>query len=293
MFGCSECFGQYQNALATYRAETKAVAVSGIDSWWKKLFAADLLRPIPIFAGAFSLVLLFFIGAYVWREYRAAPEQLVLKPDSAPVVEPSANPSNNPHATTAGPSPSPTRPVERSASLAFPQETNRRKAPVRRPRPRPSRAENLIVMSVDLRDYAMTRGGTVGGDQITVSPARMRMLLTLPEGGGTGYSPRVASRPGMLMTLPKGGGNELYTVSIVDASGDTLETRNVFSTDGKTLAATLNMQRLKPQKYGLRVSRKGEPPIDIPIVIKSPLEVANERTVPPRGRTVVRPLKKP
>lgn len=248
IFGCSECFGQYQNALAAYRAEMKAVAGAiQLDSWWNKLFAANLLRPISVFVGAFSLVLLAFVGVYVWREYRTAREQIVLKRDSAPVVAPSVNPStNNLPSPTVETSPSPLRPVEQSASPAFPKQTNQQTVPVRLPRVRSSTDGELIVMSIDLRNYAVTRGGAVIGGQITVPPARTRVILTLPEGSGEGF----------------------YAVSVVDASGNTLETRNVSSTDGKTLMATLNMQRLTPEKYGLRISREGEPPIDVPILVR-------------------------
>jgi hypothetical protein len=248
LFGCSECFKEYRSALAAYSAEMKEVASAESDSWWSRLLAGVSLRPIPVFAGVLSLVLLAFVGAYVWRVYRTAPDQVFARQDSAPVVAGSEGPSNNnlPSAEL-GASPSPLGSVQPITPQPVPKQTdNQRQGPVLPPVPRPSTDDALIAMAIALDGYSVTRGGAAAsGGEIKFSPARTRLLLTLSEGAAKG----------------------LYSVSLVGASGDTLYSRNVRSADGKTLTTTLDMRGLTPQKFSLRISREGEPPINVPIVV--------------------------
>lgn len=292
MFGCSECFQEHQNALVAYRAETKEAAPAESHSWWNSLRSGFLRKPIPLFAGALSLVLLAFVGTYVWLEYRTAPKQIVAKRDSAPVVAPLENPSNNnlPSANM-GAAPSPMRPVERVTPQTFPKHTNQPRAPVRRPAARPSTEDERIVMLINLRDYDVTRGG----GKITVSQFDPRSLPP-PEGRATlSFDPRPTARDvgpsgkqpdikfsrtrtRLFLTLPEGSSKGFYTVIVVGASGHTWDRSNARSADGKTLTATLDMQRLPPQEYTLRISREGEPPIDVPIVVIA------EKTVSPTNK---------
>jgi len=252
LFGCSDCFRDYQSALATYRAETKEVAAVRLDSWWNRLLPALSPGPIRVFAGALSLVLLVIVGLFVWREYRTAPEQIVARRDSESVVTPSQSPSrdNLPSATLEA-SPSTMMPVDRAARGPSPQPTSQQEAPEQPPPP--STEGELIAMSIDLEDYAVTRGGTGNGGEIYFPRGRTRLSLTLPSGSAKG----------------------VYTVSVVGASSIALVTSSARSTDGRTLTATLDLRKLTSQKYDLRISREGEPPIDVPIV------VTTEKTVSP------------
>lgn len=253
LFGCSECFSEYRNALAAYREDTKSVAAAAyLGPWWTRVVAAPPLRPLPIFACALLLILLGFVGLalvgdYVWRRGPALRA-----------------------ACCEGPSPSPVRTVDRSTPQPPPKQANQKKAPVARPRTRPPTGE-LIAMSVDLRNYTMTRGGAVSGGEIKLSRRRTRLMLKLPEGSDRG----------------------LYAVTVVGESGSTLETRNVTSTDGKTLTATLNLQRLEPGNHRLRISREGEPPIDVPIVVRIPAGVVAVETIPAKDRIRGGVIRKP
>lgn len=257
IFGCSFCFREYHDALAANRAETKVAAAAELDSWWKKLLAVISIRPLPVFAGAFSLVLLALGGAYVWRTYRTAPEEIVARRDSAPVPGQSAHPANNNLlAATPSGSPSPLRAVERITAQTSHQQTNQQQTSVRRPAERTSTEGEWIAMSIDLGSYTATRGEARNGGEVKFSPARTRLMLTLPEGSARGF----------------------YTVSVVGASGNLLVANRAQSADGKTIATTLDMQGLTPKKYALRISHEGEPPIDIPIM------VTVEKTVSPFKR---------
>lgn len=213
--------------------------------------AAHMLKPLPLLASAFSLILLVFGGIYIWREYRAAaPEPVVAKQGAAPVDEaPENNSKENPPVApevaptgeTPGEETKPGRPAE---------PTNRQTAPVQPSPRRPSNQDELIAetnLRVDLEDYAVTRGGAAGGKEIKLTGSRLHLILTLPEGSGKG----------------------VYNVSVVDESGSSLATSSARSTDGKTLTATLSIQKLPPQKYSLRISREGESPVNVPVVISA------------------------
>lgn len=247
LFSCSECFREYRSALEAYRAERRqAVVIARTGSWWSRLRNSLLLRPLPILAGAVSLLLLIFAGAYLWQRYQTRPSPALARQES----EPENSPAENPPTDSPPPAPSPSATAQ--AAQAEPGESpgaNGRQTEVVR-RPRPSNQGDLIATSVvriDLEDYAATRGGAGGSIEIGLTLSRVRLVLALPEG----------SAPGM------------YSVSIVDASGAALVTSRARSGDGKTLTATLDVRRLAPQKYGLRVSRAGEPPVDVPVVISA------------------------
>jgi hypothetical protein len=225
LFGCSECFDEYQNALAAYGAEMKSVAAAAYP-WWTKVVAVPPLRPVPILACALLLILfgfvgLVFVGSYVSRGSRHAA-----------LCCPGTEETSPSHVKTA----------DRSMPPSFPEQTSQQKAPVARPRARLS-TEGEFIASIDLRDYAMTRGGDGGGSEAQFPRTRTIVLVKLSEGSRKGF----------------------YLISVVNAAGKTLETTRARSSDGKTLTATLNLQRLPPQKYVLRISRKGEPPVDVPI----------------------------
>jgi hypothetical protein len=235
LFGCSECFGQYRNALAAYREDTKEMATAAYppNQWWTKIIAAPPLRPVPIFICALLLILLGSVGLVLVEHYSfrgSHKKDLLARP------------------ATEGASPSPVMTADRSSPEPSPKQASQQNAPVSHPRMRPPTRDELIAMSIDLRDYTMTRGGAVSGGEIKLSLRRTRLMLKLPEGSARG----------------------LYALTVANESGSTLETRKVTSTDGKTLTATLNLQRLAPGNYGLRISREGEPPIDVPILVNIP-----------------------
>jgi hypothetical protein len=105
------------------------------------------------------------------------------------------------------------------------------------------------VARLDLRSYSPQRGNAVGAEPraLRIEQKPTAFTITLPEN----------SPPGR------------YAVSIVDAFGKTITTRNSHSVDGKRLTATLNLDNLKSEKYRLCVSRSDEPPNCYPIVITS------------------------
>lgn len=288
MFGCSECFGEYQNALTVYRAETTTAEFNAqLDSWWTKFLQTLAPNPVRVFAGALSLILLTFVVGYVWLENRTKRQQTVARRDSASVRAPSEDPSTKdlPDANI-GKVSSPEVPSQRINPPAFPKQANQQKVPVRRPKVRPSEKNELIAMFINLGDYQVTRDWLRGGGSDAAS------LYTLSERGG-GEIKFSRARIRLMISLPEGSREGFYTVSIVGASGDSMDTINGRSNDGKTLTVRLNLQGLAPKKYELRISREGEPPIGVPMVVTDPPVVAGDKIPSRKGPIRGRPAKKP
>ncbi|HEX8774558.1 MAG TPA: hypothetical protein VF735_13375 [Pyrinomonadaceae bacterium] len=258
LFGCSECLGEYQQALAAHRNE---IAAARAQTWWNRLTAGLPRAPLPIFASAFSLLLLMLVGAYIWRARDTGPNQAIVShQDSAPAVDATQNSGQQNNAVQKNnavqtPSPPPLMPapsVKQPAIAQPPDSVSPPKPPTAPSRTREQRQGALLAQAVpatfkvDLDEYAVTRGGSSTSTRPLMLPrSRTRLLLTLPEGSRAG----------------------LYTVSIVGASERALVSANGQSKDGKTLSVILNMQDLSSQRYRLRVAHAGEPPDDYPISI--------------------------
>jgi hypothetical protein len=107
--------------------------------------------------------------------------------------------------------------------------------------------EAMHVARIDLRNYSRQRGGETGEEPppVQLEQKPTPFTITLPEDSPAGT----------------------YSVSILDAFGKVIKTRNSYSADGKRLTATLNLDNLRNQKYRLCVSRSSEPPNCYPIVI--------------------------
>jgi hypothetical protein len=267
LFGCSECFSEYQSALAAYRAETRASSSASSparsESWFDRLSASLKRRPLPVFASVFSFLLITLTGAYLWRAYKTAPAQdyVAHRSDPHPAIDSapdSANQRADERPSQITPSPSPVS--EQPSPFPMPKSANQQKSSVKPPRPREQKHNELLAMAavspykLDLNDYAVTRGGD--------SPRLIRF-------------PR--SRQTIFFTLPEGSLAGSYTVSILDANGNPWASTKARSADGKNLRVTLDMQHLTAQKYLLRIAREGETPDVYGVIIDDEAEVPQQR----------------
>lgn len=101
----------------------------------------------------------------------------------------------------------------------------------------------LNYREIDLASYSRYRGGVDEGGSPN-KPIQLR-----------------ASFNHLLFRMPQGSEQGSYVVSVVDrAFLDPLETTTGSSSDGKTLAVTLDLRRLAPKDYLLLISREGEAP---------------------------------
>lgn len=103
------------------------------------------------------------------------------------------------------------------------------------------------VARIDLRNYSPQRSGEASEEPPPVQLEQKPTAFTI--------------------TLPEDSPPGTYTVSVLDAFGKVIKTRNSYSADGKRLTATLNLDNLGNQKYRLCVSRSSEPPNCYPVVI--------------------------
>ena len=227
MFGCSECFQEHHNALVAYRADTKEAAAAESDSWWNKFFAGLFRRPVPLFAGALSLVLLAFVGTYVWREYRAARKQTVVKQEAPPADGAAKN--------------------QPAASLLV-RNRNSNDIPPERSGAPPSPERSVIAIYVDLEKYSVTRGVEGGGSEIKLSRRRTRLLLKLPEG---------SAKDSYTVSIVGANGNTLDRDYPRSPDGETL----IATLDIQNLAPQKYSLRIARQ------IGEGEPPISVPIVV--------------------------
>jgi hypothetical protein len=227
LFGCSECFRAYRSALAA-RAATLNARPAPDPLPVERSGAPRSRTLLPAFAGALSLLILLFVGIYFWRQYRPAPDDIIIRKDPPPTAAPADTNSNSVVGPATPPSP-----------LRTPQQkdTPRRRAAPHRQEPGTELAA-VTSVGIDLQKYVITRGGEAARtDEVIELPrARVRLLLKLPEGSDAG----------------------VYTVSIIDSSGKAVVTApRAGSADGKNLSVTINTTRLAPKKYTLRVLRQG------------------------------------
>jgi hypothetical protein len=258
LFRCSECFREYRTAiLSRDKEEPPQVALSPPHG------RAALLRrlPVPAYAGALALLAVLLGGSLYLRERRQqenapaivnnphgretatakneAQNALGTEP-SAAAVSPHPAPSVEARATAA---PSPAigadgeKPQRRQEEAQVPEQDRR------------DLVSAVNTISVDLEDYPALRAAdddAAARGPIRLAPARTRLNLRLPEGSVAGS----------------------YLVGVVNSSDELLATARAASRKGTNLSVTLNLRKLSPGKYRLRVTRDGETPGFYPVVIE-------------------------
>lgn len=270
LFECSDCYRQFQNELAAYRATRPEPRPTS----WGRIGALFAFRPVPAFAGALALLLLVVGVAYfMLRRVEEEPARATLNVDSRVAREggpsgaspPDAPPPeltpSQPSAAPPLPSPPPPSP-ERPARDGGRKNTQSDKARGRqKPAPRPRHArpspETALAESerenaqpypqvfIDLNDYARVRGA---GDK----------RLELPRAGTT-----------LRLRLPEGSVKGRYTISIW--RGDRrLWRKSAYSQDGINLTLALSLQELEPQEYTLRLTHEGSTDPDEYTVVVRP-----------------------
>jgi len=221
LFGCSECFCEYREAVS----ERRQLAVAPATSGWRDLVAALLRWRAPLLAGAIVLLALG-VGVLIWSSREEpAPQISQSSPQPAPSagVEREAPTSTDVTSSEAQPTLTPATPktMEQRSGLA-----------------------DLLAINIDLNDYFSLeepRRRGVGSEEekaIRLPRARLRLELKLPPG----------SDPGR------------YQVSIVDAYLRPVARKQAFSPDGNRLAVELDLRRLTQRAYRLGLTHGDEAP---------------------------------
>ncbi|MGH9832187.1 MAG: hypothetical protein ACREBD_12665 [Blastocatellia bacterium] len=215
LFGCSECFCEYREALL----ERRQLAVAPTTSRWRDSVAALLRWRAPLLAGAFVLLALG-AGVFIWSSRK----------EPAPQISQSR------------PQPAPSEDIERRAPTGADVKSSEAQPTLTPAAPKTvgqrSKPADLLAINVDLNDYSSLerpRRRGVGSEEekaIRLPRARVRLELKLPSG----------SDPGR------------YQVSIVDAYLRPVERKQAPSPDGNRLTVELDLRRLTQRSYYLRLT---------------------------------------
>ncbi|MGE3435314.1 MAG: hypothetical protein AB7O81_06625 [Blastocatellales bacterium] len=260
MFECSECFGEYRQALARYRDEV-AVAPG---AEWKRIASILTSRPVS----AALILLLFFFGAGLILRKLAPDIQKGRIAHSTPFDAQADAQAGVPGEADVGTPPNQNAAPE---SAEITQPPTRRSAAGRASRA--SALPELFTVVVDLDEHRVLRGSqeekSSGADEkatgkddekaaggLDTKPAEEKVI------------PLRAARTRLVLRLPETAAAGNYTVSLVDPFDFVLLSRRAVSRDGVKLQVILDLRRVTPEKYRLRLSREGEAPAYYDVIIK-------------------------
>jgi len=228
LFECSECFGEYRQALAQLRNEVVG---------WKRLISGFTLMRVS--TSAVILLLLVLAGRLIWSKLMpdGRSEQIGRSNPSGAQIRDAVEPKPNKTTGQAPDAPS-------SAEIA--------KLPVNRrviggaSRSLKIHEPGAKTFDVDLDDYPVFRRSQEEKPPVVLPAIRARLVLRLPDTAAAGK----------------------YTVSLIDAFGKVLASEPAVSPDGDTLRVNLDLRRFPPKKYRLSLSRTGEAPAFYDVIIK-------------------------
>ena len=255
LFECSECFGEYRNALAQCRPATDESA------WGKRLvliFASKrsttALAPVILILSSLSLI---FIGILILQNIAPKAGQMASSAPSDSRAGGTGEATWNPAAVAIATIPTP---IDNGRATAGSGKLLGISAPA---------AETI---DVDLDNYQVFRRSQMerltpaseetSGRENAKSPVEPdeaspgEKVITLP-----------ATRVSLVLRLPETGVPGKYTVSLINAFGQPLLSNSAFSPDGAKLQVTLDLRRVSPKMYRLRLWRNGEAPAFYDVII--------------------------
>jgi hypothetical protein len=252
LFECSECFGEYRQALAQSQPAPDKFT-------WRKLLAS--IGALKLTAAAIALLILsspFFFDGLIPRKPALEAGQITSSPPSGARAGDSGVSAPDQTATTSVAAIS-------EGNLAMDKE--RKSSSILRPG-----ALGAETFEVDLDNYQVFRrsrrdelnavnekssdreGAITPGEPDTAPPGEK--IISLP-----------ATRANLVLRLPETGVPGKYIVSLIDGFGRPLLTNSAFSFDGVKLRMTLDLRRVPRKKYRLRLWRNNEAPAFYDVII--------------------------
>ncbi len=261
LFQCSECFGEYRQALA-------GIAPAVADVSWRK-------RPGSIFTSIFTLKRLSLAGMMALLILSSLLAGLIWRKRMSETGSGSVARSTTPNVQPAAAEPAPDQTIESSvAEVTKPLvESGAASGARRRSRGRWPGAETF---EIDLDNYVVFRRPPKGKG---IAAGEERSLEIDSETPGERPEGRNDAAPGdkiislpstratLILRLPETGVPGRYEVSLIDAFGRPLLTDYASSPDGVELRVTLDLSRVSPKKYRLRLSRDGEAPAFYDVIV--------------------------
>lgn len=252
LFACSECFGEYRQTLVQHRDEIAGVPVAG----WSRMSSIFTMKRISAMVILSSLV---FVVCLMLRE--PAPGLRNSEPalSTASGVQTGAAGEKPPN-QIAAPAPAVTTqlPAQRRGVSRTSQAPG---------------ASDLIVVKVDLDDYRVLREPQEGKSPVADEKPSGKESEKPPGGLNEKLAEEKmislpAARAFLVLRLPETAVAGEYTVSLVDAFDLVLFSRQAVSREGVKLRVALDLRRIAPEKYRLRLSREGEAPAYYDVIIK-------------------------
>jgi hypothetical protein len=253
LFECSECFGEYRQALAQRGPAPAEVA------WREWMISVIASRSLAL---ALAPVILILSSFFFYR-------LVLLKPASEAGQITQSAPSDN---RAGGGGEAATSQVAAVAVATIPKSTVNSRSMVGAWKSSGISRPGAETIDVDLDNYQVFRrsqregltsasegaSGT-GGAKSSGDPDEAtsgEKVISLP-----------ATRANLLLQLPETGAPGKYNVSLINAFGRPLLSNTAFSPDGAKLRVTLDLRRVPPKKYRLRLWRNGEAPAFYDVVI--------------------------
>jgi hypothetical protein len=248
LFECSECFGEYRQALAQYQP-------APAEATWRKLLAS--IGALKLSAAALALLVLsspFFFDRLIWRKPALEAGQTATSTLAVAVAESSPNQTI---ATSV--------PAISEGSLAM---AGARKSSINL-RPSGTGAETI---DIDLDNYQVFRRSLRDGFAAANEKPSVRDGAKTPgkpdeAQQGEKIISLPATRANLVLRLPETGVSGKYDVGLIDAFGRPLLSNSASSSDGVKLRMTLDLRRIPRKKYRLRLSRYGEAPAFYNVII--------------------------
>jgi hypothetical protein len=254
LFKCSECFGEYRQALAECRLAPDEVAwTMRLLSFLTSKLLATTMAPVILI-----LLSLFIIPRSVWR--KPASDTLQIAHSTSPDAR----------AGVAGELASP--PPAAVAIATIPNLTGNSRAVTWAWKSSGISTPRAEIIDVDLDNYQVfrrsQREGLIsasrelsgrGGAKSSAEPDEAPLgekVISLPS-----------TRASLVLQLPETGAPGKYNVSLIDAFGQPLLSSAAFSSDGVKLQVTLDLRRVPLKKYRLRLWRNGEAPAFYDVII--------------------------
>lgn len=242
LFECSECFGEYRQALAQCRPASD-------ETTWRKLMAS--IGALKLSAVAIALLVLsspFFFDRLI--QQRSAPEdgrKASSTPSGFQAGDPAASAPNQPATLTVAAISEGSMAMDRARKLSINLWPG---------------AETIYV---DLDNYQVFRrsprdGLTAANEKPSVRESAKTLVEPDEARPGEKIISIPATRANIVLRLPETGVSGKYDVSLIDAFGRPLFSNSAYSSDGVKIRMTLDLRRIPCKKYRLRLSRYGEAP---------------------------------
>src|SRR5262245_31188161 len=255
LFECSECFGDYRQALAQNRPGPAEAA------WWKRLVlivaskrSAMALASVILILSSLSLI---FIRISILRNIAPKAGQIASSTPSdvkgGETGESTADPATIAIATIP-------KPIGNGREIAGSWNLLGIPAP------------DAETIDVDLDNHQVFRRSQ--NERLT--PASEELSGT--EGAKSSVEPDEAppgeqvislpaTRARLVLLLPETGVPGKYTVSLINAVGQSLLSQSAFSPDGAKLQVTLDLRRVSQKRYRLRLWRNGDAPAYYDVIV--------------------------